>query len=248
MKDKNHNGLHGIPVTAPDVVSGWYSNFMRYEIQLLSAHWEESEIAISNAWVDMKNHTVTEIEEYDDMHYSIYEYFRGVDGSTFCLDHIYKEFFPSLIRRSNLVVLVSFMEAELHKLCQDLTAKFLMDETQNSFVEYKKENKRRSKFLMMRNYLANRIGLSFDSFLIAKWNDLQTLYILRNNILHNFGKLEKYPKKLEMFIQGHSEITIAEHSNDIEIGRSFMENTLQPILVDFCQRMEKSIQVRLNDN
>ena len=54
---------------------------------------------------------------------SVYELHEGLDSTTFSLEDIFEERFPSLIRASAFISIYSSIEIEIQKLCEILQKK-----------------------------------------------------------------------------------------------------------------------------
>jgi hypothetical protein len=138
---------------------------------------------------------------------------RGLDESSWDLEEIFEQYFPSLQRRSALLTVWGFLEHELDKLC-------LLYQSEKSFglafSDLSGKGLDRSTAYLEK--VAGLEGLTAS----REWNDVKTVQRIRNLITHNDGKLRDHqgkPKdgiirdmKSVGFLSGDDEIVVAEGS------------------------------------
>src|SRR5690606_3609058 len=127
----------------------WYDRYMAQQIDLIAAYIEEGEIAISEAQLALKKYEQIEVENPDEPYYIIHTYFRELDGDTFNLQDIYREYFPMLSRHSTLVMVMSMFEKKLFDLCEWVQNEFNLTQT---FMLFQRKHK--SKLLAIKIYLS----------------------------------------------------------------------------------------------
>ena len=132
---------------------------------------------------------------------------QGLDSESWDLDGIFKEYFPTLQRRSAFLSLYGFLEHELDKLCM------LYKRFQNQNVDFRDLKdlgiERSVKYLIIVAGLPIEKG---DN----KWGNVKSIQKIRNLIVHNDGKLidlDNLPRKSEQrivfkndFLSGENEI------------------------------------------
>jgi hypothetical protein len=185
--------------TPRKVVLNWYRYDVSFSIELISSFVQGVE---RQAAESILNYRKTKRSE--DAH-------RGLDKSSWDLEEIFEEYFPSLQRRSALLTVWGFLEHELDKLC-------LLYQSEKgfrlAFSDLSGKGIDRST-----GYLEKVAGLE-GLKASRQWDDIKTVQSIRNVIAHDDGKLrdrQGKPKnkiigdmKRVGFLSGDDEIILAE--------------------------------------
>lgn len=171
--------------TPRKVPLNWYRYEMKFSIELLETFVKnaESQIDLSIQEYSKKKETlvVDHFPEFPEMQSEkLVDYHNGLDSETWDLESIFKEYFPTLQRRSAFLSLYGFLEHELNKLCM------LYKNSQNKKVDF-----RDLKDLGIERsikYLIIVAGLSIEKG-NNKWGNVKSIQKIRNLIVHNDGKL-----------------------------------------------------------
>lgn len=115
------------------------------------------------------------------------EYYQGMDNSTFCIEDVIKELFPNLQRRSALITLFSFFEVQLDVLCLHLQSE---NPSFIAFENYTKYNGIDGST----KYLQKIAKLPIDKS-NSVWGEIIKIKHIRNNLVHNDGKVQLIEKK-----------------------------------------------------
>ncbi|OGU10488.1 MAG: hypothetical protein A2X61_08650 [Ignavibacteria bacterium GWB2_35_12] len=168
--------------TPKRIPANWYQYNVKFSIELL-------EVFINN----IENQIKTSIHEYNDKKETLFldeqpeinyarivDVHQGLDSETWDLNGIFKEYFPTLQRRSAFLSLFGFLEHELDNLCM------LYKKTNN----YKIDPRDLKDLGIERSikYLDIVVSLPFDKS-NNKWVNVKSIQKIRNLIVHNEGKL-----------------------------------------------------------
>ncbi|WP_162430940.1 hypothetical protein [Christiangramia aestuarii] len=220
-------------------LNNWFDHYRKQEIELMQAYTEECEIAIINAYRELNLYRVEHIEPIDDFHAHIWTSFRNLESTTFDLDEVYTSIFPALNRRSTFVTVFSMLEKNLYELCKWLYSEFQADKVD---IYLKGPG---SKLVRMKNYIHDEVQIPLNENLAANWSKLRTLNLLRNEIVHNFGRMEncdnKYLKKL---IHEDPEISISKDYNEVEFGNQFFIRLIG-FFEQFYSQLQDAIRIKI---
>lgn len=184
----------------------WYSDVL-FELDLLRSYTASIEKQIIESINAFHREKQTQIHEIDpeQSYADIVTTHQGLDDSTYHLATIFEEYFPSLQRRSALITLFSFLEYQLDELCRLFAndQKFPV-----SLNDLKDKGIDRSY-----RYLKKVVGLQIDNSTLT-WQNIKRIQGLRNEIVHNDGKL-KIEKTIEYardsgLLFGDDEVQIKE--------------------------------------
>ena len=196
------------------VPQNWYRSDIKFSIELLEVFINNVENQIKSSTQDFveKKETLF-LDEQPEINYArIVDVHKGLDSETWDLDRIFKEYFPTLQRRSAFLSLYGFLEHELDKLC------VLYRKTENYKIDF-----RDLKDLGIERsikYLEKVAGLPIDKG-NDKWRKVKSIQKIRNFIVHNDGKLgdiEGNPRKIEQQIVVQNEFLAGENKIIIEEG------------------------------
>jgi hypothetical protein len=159
----------------------WY-RFVQLQIDLLRNHVQEVEEQIQASVQHYHKESVaTDVDRDDEGHrYVILQEHRGMEGPPHHLDEIFEYYLPNLHRRGALVMLFSFLEHELNRLCE------LFAEQQSLEVVY--TDLKGSPVDRSRRYLKKVICLAIDDN-SRSWQEIRSIQKVRNVIVHNDARL-----------------------------------------------------------
>jgi hypothetical protein len=222
-------------------LQNWFDHYRKQEIELMKAYTEECEIAISNAYRELKKYKVEHVEPIDDFNAHIWTSFRNLESTTFDLDDVYNNTFPALNRRSTFVTVFSMLEKNLYELCKWLHSEFQADKDDI----YLKE--RGSKLVRMKNYIHEEVQMPLNVNLAANWSKLRTLNLLRNEIVHNFGRIENSDNEYLMaLIHKDPEISISKEYNEVQFGNQFFIRLIA-FFEQFYSLLQDAIRIKLEE-
>ncbi|MBL8205396.1 MAG: hypothetical protein JNM09_14260 [Blastocatellia bacterium] len=183
----------------------WYSN-VQFESDLLRSYAKSVEGQIQESIDKYHREKVVEIDETDSEYGpNIKEHHQGVDGSTYHLDTIFEDYFPNLQRRSALITQFSFLEYQIDELCR------LFANENNFSLSLKDLNGKGIDRSYC--YLTKVVGLKIEND-TSTWNKLKRIQGLRNEIVHNDGKLKDAKIKSYVntspYLSGEDEVKIKE--------------------------------------
>jgi hypothetical protein len=160
-------------------VATWHRDDLRLSAALIDSFASDVDMQASDTF----NQYESEKQQHfidDDDHPHVVEEYRGLDGYDFDLRSLFRDYFPSLQRRSAFLTIWGYFEHELNELCS------LYKHEKSYAVDLSdiagKGIDRSTK------YLARVAGLNMrqDS---QEWRKIKQLRALRNAIAHQDGKL-----------------------------------------------------------
>jgi len=218
-----------------EVPLNWYRFDIKFSIELLDVFIKnvESQIKLSIQEYINKKETLV-LDEQPAIDYARFvDVHNGLDSETWDLDVIFKEYFPTLQRRSAFLSLYGFLEHELDKLC------VLYRKTENFKIELK--DLKDLGIERSVKYLEIVAQLSIDKG-IDKWEKVKSIQKIRNLIIHNDGKLidiDGNLRKVEQQIVLQNEYLFGE--NEITFREGYLDYVLN-MFNDFFKYLDKLIQ------
>jgi len=218
MENTESNWKTYIPRKVP---LNWYRFDLKFSIELLEVFVKnaESQIDLSIQEYSKKKKTLVLDEMPETNTARIIDIHQGLDSESWDIDGIFKEYFPTLQRRSAFLSLYGFLEHELDKLCM------LYKKSQNQNVDFRDLKdlgiERSVKYLMIVARLPIEKG---DN----KWRNIKSIQKIRNLIIHNDGKLidlDSLPRKTEQRIVSDNEFLSGE--NEINIQKGYLLYVLE---------------------
>ena len=161
----------------------WYLYDVAMSIDLLRPYIDGLEAKIVDTIADFEsNNEMVFIEGSSPEEDTVIPTFRGIDGSTWHLDTIVREYFPDLQRQSGLITLFSFLEHELDGLC------ILFNKSERYRLEL---GDIRGKGIDRATlYLEKVVGLDLDRT-CEPWREIKAIQGIRNLIVHSGAKLTR---------------------------------------------------------
>ncbi len=218
MKNKESNWKTYIPRKVP---LNWYRFDLKFSIELLEVFIKnaESQIDLSIKEYSSKTETLVLDKIPEKNSDRIVDVHQGLDSESWNLDGIFKEYFPTLQRRSAFLSLYGFLEHELDKLCM------LYKKSQNQNVDFGDLKdlgiERSVKYLMIVAGLPIEKGNN-------KWGNVKSIQKIRNLIVHNDGKLidlDNRPRKTEQRIVSDNDFLSGE--NEIIMQKGYLLYVLE---------------------
>lgn len=201
-----------MPLYAPKkVVLNWYKYDISFSLELIKSFIDGIENQADDSISRYENEKQTLVlEEVPEENYAhVVEMHQGLDDETWDLDRIFKEYFPSLQRRSALLTLSGYFEHELDKLCS-------LYKSENSY-DLSLSDLSGKGIDRAANYLEKVGGLNVHKA-SSEWDHIKGIQRIRNLIVHQDGNLKDqqgnpvkdavdYVKKIES-LSGEEEVVI----------------------------------------
>lgn len=217
-----------------DYFRNWYDYNISFGFQLLQSHIQETEELIIKGIEKYEKSVETEEIIYDEFHSTFTDYYLGVDSSTYSLDEIFKEYFPNLKRQSLFLMVCSYMEHELYKLCLDVQKNEQITFSVNDM------SSRIGKIEKIKKYFTNTFIKNYDKKFEIEWKVFRNYYRIRNDLTHNFGKITLSNTELKLFISKQKFLSI-NHSNELIMDKGFPEEMFEN-LISLCKTIQDLIR------
>jgi hypothetical protein len=143
---------------------------------------------------------------------------QGLDEETWDLTGIFREYFPSLQRRSALLTLCGYFEHELDKLC-------LLYQSEKSFGLGPSDLSGKGIYRSTR-YLQRVAGLNIHDQSQA-WNDIMKIQTVRNVIAHKGGRLPDPPDRAVADFMKKITSLSRDDDGEIALGAGFLSYVVQ---------------------
>ena len=206
-----------MPLYTPKKVPlNWYQYEIKLLIELLKVYISNVENQIKSS-VKQYNKKIEKGRVYkvikvlnDEAPSDIIDTHEGLDSLTWDLEKIFKEYFPSLQRRSALITLFSVFEHTLNDLC------ILFQNTENYKIGFKDLKGKGIDRSIMYLELVSDIPIDKGNNI---WERVKLIQNIRNIVVHNDGGLIKddgTPKdefkivKQNNFLSGEKEVFVEE--------------------------------------
>ena len=178
--------------TPRKVPLNWYRYDVKFSIELLEVFINKVENQIKSSiheYIEKKETLI--LDDQPEINYTrVVDVHQGLDSESWDLEGVFKEYFPTLQRRSAFLSLYGFLEHELDKLC------VLYKKTKNYKIDF-----RDLKDLGIERsikYLEIVAALPIDKG-SNKWGEVKLIQKIRNLIMHNDGKLSDIEGKTNCF-------------------------------------------------
>jgi len=161
-------------------------------------------------------------DEESEAYSRIVEVHQGLDSETWDLNELFKEYFPSLHRRSALLTLWGFVEHELNHLCW-------LYQKEKSFQLSSHDLSGRG-IVRSSNYLEKVVELK-GLGISPEWDQLKKLQLIRNCIAHNDGKLSDRDGKVKNeLVTAIKKVGFASGEREIVLEEGFLSRA-----ADICE-------------
>lgn len=155
--------------------------------------------------------------------------YDGLDDSTWSIEEIFNNHFPSLHRRSCFITIYSLIEYSLDDLCNRFAQKTALEVTQQ---DLKGKGIDRSRL-----YLRKVIGLDWSN-VEEPWNKVKNIQAVRNWIVHNNGRVTETEQKI---IKRISHVHLKEH--ELVLEKDFLLYALA-CFENLCKTIHESMKVQ----
>lgn len=153
-------------------------NDMTFEVDVLSSYVNRVEKDVREGIESYKKNinVVHEEERKEDAfyYYEVVEECEGLDNQTLNFESVFEEHFPRLQRSSALIILWSFFEQSLIRLCKDLQ------------IEYSLPAFKGRYFAEVITYLTKFFGIMLDEK-SKDYTEILNIKLLRNRFVHEDG-------------------------------------------------------------
>lgn len=215
-------------------VLNWYKYNVSFLLDLLSNFIIIVEKQITESSDNFKNRSSIEINNKI-KGISPIEIYKGLDDSTFDLNNIYFEYFPSLQRSSAFLTLYANFETELNNLCKILKKQFSLN---ISLKDLKDNGIDRATI-----YLEKVACLNINKNLI-EWSDIKELQKIRDLIIHNAGNLANNPNK-NIIIKCLNSMGSTIINDNIKLENGFLSHSLDKF-TKCLKIVDKELQTRFS--
>lgn len=222
-----------------NVVLNWFKYDLSFSLNLLSSYvqsLEEQIVATAQKYKsDVESHVV---EEYPEEGYArIVEIYKGLDSETWDLDGIFIEHFPSMQRRSALVIIMGFLESELDKLCRLYKSE---KEFKVDVSDFGGKGIDRSM-----DYLEKVAGLDVHRQSV-EWNHIKKIQKTRNLIVHQDGRLiDSQGNPIRAVIDYINQMDTLYGDREVGIKTGFLTHVLE-IFDIYLTKLGNSIETSEN--
>lgn len=133
-------------------------------MDLLKSHISQTEELIEKSIENYENNIESREKIYDEFHSSVTDFYLGIDSDTYFLDEIFKEYFPNLKRQSVLILICSYMENELYKLCN------MVQQAERIQFDIKDIDSSKGKLDKIKQYYKKTFIKNYSKEFELKWN------------------------------------------------------------------------------
>ena len=216
-------------------VRNWYKYDVIFSIELLESYIEGIEKQADESVIRFEQEKQTHVlEDRPAEGYArVVDVHQGLDDESWDLQSIFKEYFPSLQRRSALLTLCGFFEHELDKLC------FLYKSEKNiklSLIDLKDKGIDRSTAYLAKIANINTFKNS------QEWQQIKRIQNIRNVIVHRSGELHEHNNKsVKDAIAYIKEIETLSGETEIVIGKGFLTYVVN-IYKEYFRNIGESIE------
>jgi hypothetical protein len=193
------------------IVLNWYLHDVSFSAELIESFVEGIERQAAESVVNYEQIKQIEVVE----HYSR-ETHQGLHNETWDLPTIFREYFPSLQRRSALLTVCSYFENELDKLCR-------LYQSEKGFT-VTVDDLRDKGIDRSTNYLQKVAGLDLHGG-SQEWLEIKKIQNIRNAIVHRAGKLRDDPAIIKWVNELGS--LSRDDESEIVIGRGFLSHVIR---------------------
>jgi hypothetical protein len=191
--------------------TNWFNNEVLLTFELLFTFIENVENQVKFEIQQFNEKKETKFVDYNDYPNmsSSYDTHKSLDSTTWNLDSLFKEYFPTLQRSSALISLIGAIEHELNQLC------IILRNVKKLSLELKDLNGKGIERSVRYMEITAFPSIKRENSL---WNDITSIQKIRNLFVHNNGQLfdinggrkeaESNIVKKNDFLSGTNTITI----------------------------------------
>jgi hypothetical protein len=192
------------------VVLNWYQHDASFSAELIESFVDGIETQAAESVVNYEQRKRIEVVE----HYSRVVH-QGLHNETWDLPTIFREYFPSLQRRSALLTVCSYFEHELDKLCRlyqsEKDFRLALSDLGDKGID------RSTK------YLEKVVGLNVHRA-SQEWQEIKKIKNIRNDIVHRAGKLRGDPAVIKWV--NKLESLSLDDEGEIVVGKGFLSHVI----------------------
>jgi hypothetical protein len=197
------------------VVLNWYRYDVSFSVELIRSFVQGIEKQAGGSVHDYKSRSMSDVH-------------HGLDRSSWDLEAIFEEYFPSLQRRSALLTIWGFLEHELDKLC-------LLYQSEKGFrlAAADLSGKGIDRATSYLEKVAGLEGLKAS----PEWNDLKAIQRIRNVAAHDDGRLRDHQGKVrDEILRDMKRIGHVSGEDEIILADGFLSR-----VIDGCEGYFKRI-------
>ena len=220
-----------MPISIPKKsVLNWYEYDMEVTLQLICGFVKTIESQADESYPKYQSEVDTVGD--DTCPYTSVEIYNGLDSASWDLDSIFKDYFPSLQRRSALLSIFSLFENELNKLCYLYMAE--------KSITIDLSDLKGSGVVRAVEYLSKVVEINTHKS-SREWQEIKSIQKLRNVIAHQDGKLyDRQGGKLKDTKLYISKTSTLYGDNEVGIHSGFLIHFLDTLSA-YCIKLSESI-------
>jgi hypothetical protein len=193
------------------VVRNWYRYDVSFSAELIESFVDGVERQAAESVVSFEQRK--RIEVVDDYARVVHQ---GLHDETWDLSTIFREYFPSLQRRSALLTVCSYFENELDKLCRLYQSEKDFSVTVDDLLGRGIDRST--------NYLQKVAGLDVHRT-SQEWREIKNIQNIRNDIVHRAGKLRD-DEALVSWMNKSKSLTL-DDEGEIVVGEGFLSHVIK---------------------
>ena len=140
------------------------------------------------------------------------EYYQGLDGQTWALDHLVNEYFPNLLRAAAFLAIWGAFERHLTELCSEVADARSYKVTVNDLSG--------RGISRVHAYLVKVAGLD-GPWARDHWQELLKLQTIRNLFAHGDGRLSQNQEKQRAYVQNSQHLAL--DGNSVQLTATFLQ-------------------------
>jgi hypothetical protein len=209
--------------TPKKVVLTWHQYDVSFSAELIESFVDGIEIQAAESIDNYERGKAIEIDETHPEENYARSVHQGLDGETYHLPTIFREYFPSLQRRSALLTVYGYFEHELDKLCWLYQSEkgfgLALDDLRGKGID-------RST-----RYLEKVAGLNVHPTSL-EWQEIKNIQKIRNAIVHRGGKvpdkdsLQEREDKAIVDFMNKTESLSRDDDGEVVLGRGFLSQVI----------------------
>ena len=194
-------------------VLNWYRYDVSFSAELIQSFVDGIERQAAESIVNYEERKRINVVENHPEENHIRIVHQGLDDETWDLPKIFREYFPSLQRRSALLTVCGYFEHELDKLCS-------LYQSEKAFSQAPSDLKDKGIDRSTR-YLKEVAGLNVHDT-SQEWNDIKNIQRVGNAIVHRGGKLRDRQDKAIVNFMNKTESLSRDDDGEIVLGKGFL--------------------------
>ena len=208
--------MRTLPLESPLL---WFPLELPFATELLKAYIQDIENQVERGIADFREGNGTTVvgvsDEEDDATVAVH---KGIHSGMWNLKSVFEDHFPSLQRRSALITLFSFMEAELDRLCDRIRAFENYAVSLNDITD--------KGIVRATTYLIKVVGLQ-NIRSGSCWSEIKNIQVIRNLIVHSDARIPEAEgsarAKILTYVQSNN---FLEATEVLSIKLGYLSHTL----------------------